>query len=71
MVPKLGYRIVDRNRVKRRVKEIGRRSVLQELRHAGRGVDVLIRIRRPAYRATYAELELEVLGVLEAACTDT
>ena len=71
VVPKLGHRIVARNRIKRRVREIGRRNVLRRLRDSGLGMDILIRIRRPAYRATYAELELEILKVVEAACSDT
>ena len=71
VVPKLGHRIVDRNLLKRRVREIGRRKVLRRLREDGAGLDVLVRVRRPAYRATYVELEVELLRALEAACSDT
>ena len=71
VVPKLGHRIVDRNRVKRRVREIGRRRALRRLRHHTPELDILIRIRRPAYRAAYAELELAILNAVEAACSGT
>lgn len=70
VVPKLGYRIVDRNHVKRRVREVGRRKVLPRLRNRRPALDILIRIRRPAYRATYAELELAILQAVEAVCSD-
>ena len=71
VVPKLGYRIVDRNRIKRQVREIGRRKALPRLRHHKPELDILVRIRRPAYRATYAELESAMLRGVEAACLDT
>lgn len=71
VVPKLGHRIVDRNRVKRRVREIGRRSALERLKHHTPTLDILIRIRRRAYGATYAELELAILNAVEAACSGT
>ncbi|MXV96399.1 MAG: ribonuclease P protein component [Gemmatimonadetes bacterium] len=71
VVPKLGYRIVDRNRIKRRVREIGRSKLLPRLRQHGPELDILIRIRRPAYRAAYSELELAILEGVEAACSDT
>ena len=70
VVPKLGHRIVDRNRLKRRLREIGRTALLPGLRRQGRHLDVLIRIRRAAYLAAYAELELAILTGVEAACSE-
>lgn len=69
IVPKLGQGIVARNRLKRRLREIARRRVLGELWRAGRGCDVLIRARRKAYSASYAVLEAETTGGLEALCS--
>lgn len=61
---------MDRNRVKRRLREIGRREVLPRLRSGGLAVDVLVRARREAYRAGFAELRDEIVKVVEAACSD-
>ena len=35
IVPKHRFRVVDRNRVKRRIREIGRREVMPRLKQAG------------------------------------
>lgn len=69
VVPKHGYRIVDRNLVKRRLREIGRRSVLPRLDAGGVLADVLIRARRPAYGADFAKLEKEVIEAVEDLCS--
>jgi ribonuclease P protein component len=66
IVPKHGRRIVDRNLLKRRLREIGRRNVLPRLAAAGVSVDVLIRARHRAYTADYDRLAEEVNGVVEA-----
>lgn len=66
IVPKLGQGIVARNRLKRRLREIARLRVLGEMWRTGRGCDVLIRARRKAYGASYAVLEAETTGGLEA-----
>ena len=71
VVPKLGFRIVDRNLLKRRIREIGRRKVLGLLAESGCGMDVLVRSRTSAYRATYAQLELEMSNAVEAACSES
>ena len=70
VVPKLGRRIVDRNKLKRRLREIGRKRVLVCLREAGLAADVLVRARTPAYRASYGQLEAEVMAVVEGACSE-
>lgn len=69
IVPKLGFCSVERNRLKRRLREIARRRVLVRLRDGGCGADILVRARRGAYRATYQELEAEWTGVVEVACS--
>jgi ribonuclease P protein component len=69
IVPKHGRRIVDRNKVKRRLREVIRKEVLPLLREAGVGVDVLVRARREAYRASYQRLRRELLEVSEEQCS--
>ena len=69
IVPKLGHGSVERNRLKRRLREIARRGVLGRLREAGWGADVLVRARRAGYRATYQELEVQWMNVVEVACS--
>jgi ribonuclease P protein component len=51
---------VARNRVKRRLREIVRRDVLPRLENAGVMIDVLVRARREAYAAPFAELRQEL-----------
>lgn len=65
VVPKLGNGSVARNRLKRRLREIGRKRVLGALRARGIGADVLVRVRTSAYRATYRQLEEELMSVVE------
>lgn len=65
VVAKHGHKIVERNVVKRRLREIGRRVVLPRLDAAGVHMDVLIRARRSAYGADFAVLEQEVMEALE------
>ena len=70
IVPKHGQRIVDRNRLKRRLREIGRRRVIPRLSSQGREGDMLIRARRSAYRASFAELEREINEAVEGFCSE-
>ncbi|MDZ7781239.1 MAG: ribonuclease P protein component [Gemmatimonadota bacterium] len=65
VVPKHGHRIVDRNRLKRRLREIGRRELLPELDAGNEAIDVLVRARRTAYRAGYEDLKRELSEALE------
>ncbi len=69
IVPKHRRRVVDRNRVKRRLREVGRREVLPRLRAAGMAVDVLVRVRKEAYETTYRQLRQELVGVTEELCS--
>jgi ribonuclease P protein component len=68
IVPKHGHRIVERNLVKRRLREIGRRTALPMLESAGAQVDLLLRARRTAYGVGYSELEVDVTSVVEGLC---
>lgn len=70
VVPKLGQGSVARNRLKRRLRELARKRVLQRLWSAGSGTDVLVRARRRAYQATYQQLEGEWMRVVEVECLD-
>ncbi|MEX2465822.1 MAG: ribonuclease P protein component [Gemmatimonadota bacterium] len=65
IVPKHGHTIVERNLVKRRLREIGRREALPRLADAGADTDVLVRARRTAYGVTYEALRDEFLETLE------
>lgn len=68
IVPKHGKRIVDRNLLKRRLREIGRRQILAS--REGAPADILIRARRRAYDAEFEELAREVRGAVEALWSD-
>lgn len=69
IVPKHRHRIVDRNLLKRRLRELGRTEVLPRLRSAGLELDILIRARREAYRADYSALHEEVQQVMGTICS--
>lgn len=70
IVPKHGQRIVDRNLLKRRLREIGRRETLPALEVRGARKDVLIRARPPAYAAEFDTLAREVREAVEELCSD-
>ncbi|HUF49584.1 MAG TPA: ribonuclease P protein component [Longimicrobiales bacterium] len=65
VVPKYRNTIVERNLVKRRLREVLRLEVLPRLEADGLPVDVLVRAKREAYDASYAELRAELNGWLE------
>jgi ribonuclease P protein component len=69
VVPKHHRRVVDRNRVKRRLRELSRRELLPRLREEGVPLDLLIRARREAYEASYRQLRIELLEVTEELCS--
>lgn len=70
IVPKHGRDIVDRNLVKRRLREIGRRTILPALAKKGTPRDVLLRARWKAYEASFEELGREVEEAVEALCSE-
>jgi ribonuclease P protein component len=59
IVPKFQSNAVARNRLRRRLSEIWRR----EIRTLQGSCDLLIRIRKEAYGATFAELQAELAGL--------
>lgn len=69
VVPKHRHDIVERNLLKRRLREIGRREVLPRLRAAGRMLDVMVRARPQAYGASFPALRDEIIAVTEALCS--
>ena len=69
IVPKHGHENVERNKLKRRLKELGRTRVLPKLWEGERHMDVLLRARREAYDAGFAELQDELDVVIEEACS--
>jgi len=69
VVPKHRHRIVERNLVKRRLREIGRTEVLPRLDDRGRGLDLLVRARPEAYGAEFAALRDELTALAEELCS--
>ncbi|MCC7052517.1 MAG: ribonuclease P protein component [Gemmatimonadaceae bacterium] len=60
IVPKHGHEIVDRNRLKRRLRELVRVLALPALRPQ----DVVVRVLPGAYRLTWAQVQAEVTTLL-------
>lgn len=60
-MPKRGRTTVDRNRVKRRIREIVR-LYLVRMAHS---VDVVIRVQEQAYDASFEELRAELIRVTQ------
>lgn len=58
VVPKHGRSIVERNRLKRRLREIVRLNILQRIPF----VDMVVHARPEAYAASFASLERELLS---------
>ena len=69
IVPKYRRRVVDRNLLKRRLREIGRREAIPRLRIAGTSFDLLIRARREAYGASFKQLNRELGDLVEELCS--
>ena len=61
IVAKRGRTTTDRNRLKRRLRELIRLRLLPILQ----AVDVVVQARPEAYDATFAELESQLLGAVE------
>ena len=65
VVPKHRHNSVDRNKLKRRLREVLRLEVLPRLSDANAEVDVLVRARREAYAASYEQLNDELTEFVE------
>ena len=62
IVPRFQFTAVARNRLRRRIREIWRRELLQ----GQPAVDLVVRARRDAYQAPFGVLRKELLAWLEA-----
>ena len=69
VVPKHKRTIVQRNRLKRRLREIGRTVLLPALGNHGARIDVLLRARPEAYTASFADLSGELAALTEELCS--
>ncbi|TVP44366.1 MAG: hypothetical protein EA350_11800 [Gemmatimonadales bacterium] len=69
VVPRHRHSIVERNLLRRRLREIGRRDVLPALRACGSRVDILVRARPEAYSASFAELRHALVRFTEELCS--
>ncbi len=69
VVPRHRQRVVQRNLVKRRLRELGRTELLPRLVAAGRPLDVMLRARPEAYGASFEELREELVRLTEALCS--
>lgn len=70
VVPRHGRSIVDRNRLKRRLREIVRRGWLRRAYREGLAVDVVVRARPGAYEASFDRLRGALESRLEAVSWD-
>ena len=69
LVPKHRHEVVERNLLKRRLRELGRTRVLPALWSARRSLDVMLRARAEAYEASFAELREELDLMTEGLCS--
>lgn len=68
VVPKHRRTVVERNRLKRRLREAVRLELLPRLQDEGAAYDVLFRARPEAYKTSYEQLRQEVVQVAEELC---
>lgn len=69
VVPKHKHNAVLRNRLKRRLRELGRTELLPRLDGAGNALDLMLRTRPEAYEASYEDLRAELVRVAEEICS--
>ena len=69
VVPKHKQKIVRRNLVKRRLREIGRTEILPRLAAAGLELDLMVRARPEAYGASFDALREELVELMEGVCS--
>jgi len=63
VVPRFGHPVAQRNTLKRRIREILRTEwVLRGISMDGPAPDLLVRARREAYEASFAELRQQLTG---------
>lgn len=64
VVPRHGHVIVQRNRLRRRLREILRRDWLPAVSREGRSVDLVVRARATAYDVDFEALRSDLLETL-------
>ncbi len=69
VVGKHKHTIVERNRVRRRLRELGRTVLLPALRNSGAVLDVMVRARPEAYDAPFERLREEMETLAEELCS--
>ena len=69
VVPKHRRLVVERNRLKRRMREVGRLVILPALAKNEKSIDVLIRARRGAYDLGFKDIRNQLERATEALCS--
>lgn len=69
IVPKHGRTIVQRNRLKRRLREAFRLALLPPCRDRGTELDVLVRARPEAYDLSFGDLRQEIESLARELCS--
>ena len=69
IVPKAGHNSVERNLVKRRIREILRQDIIPVLDACAVPADVLVRAKRSTYGVSYGQLRTELLQWAEGVCS--
>jgi ribonuclease P protein component len=69
VVPKHKQTVVRRNRLKRRLREVGRTELLPRLDAAGLPTDLMVRARPEAYSASFEALRTELVRLVEEWCS--
>ncbi len=69
VVPKHGHKIVERNRLRRRLRETARVELLPVCREREARLDVLIRARPEAYAAGFSQLITEISALATQLCS--
>ena len=65
VVPKHRRNSVERNKLKRRLREVLRLQVLPRLTDSGALIDLLVRARKEAYDASFEQLHDELLAWID------
>ena len=61
IVPKFQSNAVARNRLRRRLREIWRRAIKSRVRSGSLVLDIVLRVRREAYGASFGDLEEQLV----------
>jgi len=69
VVPRHRQKVVRRNLLKRRLREVARTLVLPRLNGSGLTTDLLVRARPEAYTASFQELRDQLVKVTEEICS--